>query len=116
MFDINRLLGQNVLLNFITGRYHQPRTEERVFLFIDMEGSAGFAEQLGALGFHRLLNRFVIDLTDAIVVARGEIYSYVGPDPIPTSSTRPAASGTTRLRYLCGMLPSSSLAFGIGKP
>jgi adenylate cyclase len=39
MLDVNRLLGQNVLLNFITGRYHQPRLEERVFLFLDMVGS-----------------------------------------------------------------------------
>jgi len=29
--SLDRLLGQNVLLNFITGRYHQPRTEECVF-------------------------------------------------------------------------------------
>ena len=36
--DINHLLGQNVLLNFVTGRYHQPRLEQRVFLFIDIEG------------------------------------------------------------------------------
>ena len=47
MFYMNRLLGQHVLLNFVTGRYHQPRVEERVFLFIDMEGSTGFAERLG---------------------------------------------------------------------
>src|SRR5277367_2508479 len=57
MYDVSRLLGQNVLLNFVTGRYHRPRVETRVFLFIDMEGSTGFAERLGALAFHRLLNR-----------------------------------------------------------
>jgi adenylate cyclase len=84
MFDINRLLGQNVLLNFITGRYHQPGLEERVFLFVDMEGSTGFAERLGALAFHRLLNRFVIDLTGPIVATRGQIYSYVGDELIAT--------------------------------
>ena len=27
MFDVNSLLGQNVLINFITGRYHRPRLE-----------------------------------------------------------------------------------------
>jgi adenylate cyclase len=84
MFDVNRLLGQNVLLNFVTGRYHQPRLEERVFLFIDMEGSTGFAERLGPLAFHRLLNRFVNDLTGPIVAARGEIHRYVGDEVIAT--------------------------------
>jgi adenylate cyclase len=84
MYDMNSLLGQNVLLNFITGRYHRPRVETRVFLFIDMEGSTGFAERLGPLAFHRLLNRFVVDLTDPIVAARGEIHSYVGDELIAT--------------------------------
>ncbi len=83
-FDVNRLLGQNVLLNFVTGRYHQPRLEQRVFLFIDMEGSTGFAERLGALAFHRLLHRFVVDLTGPIVAARGEIHRYVGDELIAT--------------------------------
>ncbi|MBV9289505.1 MAG: adenylate/guanylate cyclase domain-containing protein [Hyphomicrobiales bacterium] len=81
---VNKLLGQNVLLSFVTGRYHRPRVEERVLLFIDMEGSTGLAERLGPLSFHRLLNRFVTDLTDPIVAARGEIYSYVGDELIAT--------------------------------
>jgi adenylate cyclase len=84
IFDINRLLGQNVLLNFVSGRYHHPRLEERVFLFIDMEGSTGFAERLGELAFHRLVNRFVVDLTEPIVAARGEIHRYVGDELIVT--------------------------------
>jgi adenylate cyclase len=84
MFDVNRLLGQNALLNFITGRYHHPRLEERIFLFIDMEGSTGFGERLGELAFHRLLNRFVIDLSGPIVAARGEIHRYVGDELIAT--------------------------------
>src|SRR5882757_308992 len=49
MLDLNSLLGQNVLINFITGRYYAPRLESRAFLLIDMEGSTGFAERLGPL-------------------------------------------------------------------
>ena len=81
---VNKLLGQNVLLSFVTGRYYRPRLEERVLLFIDMEGSTGLAERLGPLAFHRLLNRFVTDLTDPIVAGHGEIYSYVGDELIAT--------------------------------
>jgi hypothetical protein len=65
--DINHLLGQNVLLNFITGHYHRPRLEQRVFLFIDIEGSTTLAERLGDLAFHRLVDRFVSDLSGAEV-------------------------------------------------
>ena len=82
--DINHLLGQNVLLNFITGHYHQPRLEQRVFLFIDIEGSTTLAERLGELAFHRLVNRFVVDITEPIVAAYGEIHRYVGDELIAT--------------------------------
>jgi adenylate cyclase len=84
ILDVNILLGQNVLLNFITGRYYAPRLESRVFLLIDMEGSTGLAERLGPLAFHRLVNRFVNDLTQPIVAARGEIHRYVGDEVIAT--------------------------------
>jgi adenylate cyclase len=84
ILDLNRLLGQNVLLNFIIGRYYAPRLESRVFLFLDMEGSTGLAERLGPLAFHRLVNRFVNDLTEPIVAARGEIHTYVGDELIAT--------------------------------
>jgi adenylate cyclase len=82
--DINRLLGQNVLLNFITGHYHRPRLEQRVFLFIDIEGSTALAERLGELAFHRLVSRFVVDITAPIVAAYGEIHRYVGDELIAT--------------------------------
>ncbi len=84
ILDLNTLLGQNVLLNFLTGRYYRPRLESRVFLFLDMQGSTGLAERLGPLAFHRLLNWFVLDLTEPIVAARGEIHRYVGDELIAT--------------------------------
>lgn len=84
LVDMNRLLGQNVLLNFITGRYYRPRLESRIFLFIDMKSATGFGERLGPLEFHRLVNRFVSDLSDSIVAHEGEIYRYVGDEVIAT--------------------------------
>jgi adenylate cyclase len=84
MFDVNTLLGQNVLLNFIFGRYYAPRLESRAFLFIDMEGSTRLGERLGPLAFHRLINRFVNDLTEPIVAAGGEIHRYIGDEVIAT--------------------------------
>jgi adenylate cyclase len=84
ILDVNSLLGQNVLINFITGRYYTPRVESRVFLLIDMEGSTGLAERLGPLAFHRLVKSFIDDLTQPIVAARGEIHRYVGDELIAT--------------------------------
>jgi adenylate cyclase len=82
--DVNHMLGQNVLLDFVTGRYYRPRLEQRIFLFIDIEGSTALAERLGELAFHRLVNRFVVDITGPIVAAHGEIHRYVGDELIAT--------------------------------
>jgi adenylate cyclase len=104
LFDINHLLGQNVLLNFITGRYYQPRLEERVFLFIDMKGSTGFAERLGPVAFHRLLNRFVFDLTGPIAAARGEIHRYVGDEVIASWKLRDGIADARCIRACFGAM------------
>lgn len=81
---INGLLGKGVLLKFIVGRYHSPLLEERIFLFLDLEGSTAIAERIGPLAFHRLLNRFISDVTDPVMAWRGEIYKYVGDEMIIT--------------------------------
>jgi adenylate cyclase len=84
VLDMNSLLGQNVLLNFVTGRYFRPHVEERVVLFVDMKNSTAAAERLGEVNFHRLVSRFVADLTVAIVGQRGEIHKYIGDEIIVT--------------------------------
>jgi adenylate cyclase len=84
LFEVNRLLGQNALLSFMTGRYHRPQVEERVFLILDMKSSTAAAERLGEVDFHRLLNRLVTDLSGPIVLRDGQIYRYVGDELIAT--------------------------------
>ena len=81
---VSDLLGQGVLFNFVAGRYRRPRIEERVLLFIDMEGSTAVAERLGEAGFLDFLNRFIGDVTELIVAQRGVIHKYVGDEIIVT--------------------------------
>jgi len=78
----NQLLGPRVLFKFVSGRYHRPRIEERVLLFIDLESSTQIAERLGELRFLDFLNRFFGDVTDAIAAEGGEIHKYVGDEVI----------------------------------
>lgn len=42
------MIGANVLRYFVAGRYHRPTAEERIFLFLDLEGSTTLAERLGS--------------------------------------------------------------------
>jgi adenylate cyclase len=82
--QMNRMVGANVLRYFVAGRYHRPIAEERIFLFLDLEGSTTLAERLGSARYFELLRRFVDDLTDPIVASRGEIYQYAGDEVVVT--------------------------------
>jgi adenylate cyclase len=65
---------------YLTGRYHKPRQEMRIFMFLDMRSSTAIAEQLGHVKYFQLLNELFTDITDVIVRSRGEIYQYVGDE------------------------------------
>jgi adenylate cyclase len=81
---LRTLLGTRTLLALVTGRYQQPRAEERIVMFLDLRGSTPLAERLGDIGFHRFLNRVFFDVTDPVLEAGGEIYRYVGDEIIIT--------------------------------
>jgi class 3 adenylate cyclase len=84
VLQVNRLIGANVLGYFAAGVYRRPTPEERVFLFLDLEGSTQLAERLGSAQYFELLRRFVDDLTDPVIEAEGEIYQYAGDEVVIT--------------------------------
>jgi hypothetical protein len=79
---MNRMIGTNVLGYFMAGVYHRPKAEERIFLFVDLEGSTQLAERLGSARYFELLRRFVDDLTEPVLETRGEI------DQLPPRDSR----------------------------
>jgi adenylate cyclase len=81
---LSRLLGTGILVSLFTGRYHHPREEERIVLFLDVKGSTRLAERLGDKRFHRFLNRVFFDVSDPVAEAGGEIYRYIGDEIIAT--------------------------------
>ena len=84
ILQINRMIGATVLGYFVAGVYHRPRTEERVFLFIDLESSTHLAERLGSERYFELLRRLVDDLTEPVLETEGEIYQYAGDEVVIT--------------------------------
>lgn len=82
--DISEHLGHNVLLNFFSGKYHQPKEESRVFMFLDMKSSTSFAEQLGHKTYFRFLSDYYNQLSNAIIQNKGEVYQYVGDEIVVT--------------------------------
>ncbi len=81
---VNRLLGPRVLVNFVDGRYHTPKNETRFVLFLDLVSSTGLGERLGTGVYHRLLNNFICDVSQAVVETDGEIHEVVGDQIVIT--------------------------------
>ena len=86
VFQMNRMVGANVLGYFMAGVYRHPKAEERIFLFLDLEGSTKLAESLGSARYFELLRRFVDDLTEPVLQWEGEIYQYAGDEVLITWS------------------------------
>src|SRR4030095_7694343 len=90
LIQMNSLLGKGVLRNYITGRYHKPKIEERFFMFLDLESSTTIAETIGPVKYHSFMNSYFFDINDPIVETTGEIYQY-GGDEVVISWTKPNA-------------------------
>lgn len=80
--NVNDKYGPGVLSAYFLGKYHTPKQEERIFMFVDMKDSTAIAEQIGSIKFHNLLNDFFRDLTDPVLYTKGEVCNYVGDEII----------------------------------
>ena len=80
--QMNQKMGRGILKNMLLGKYHHPREEERIFLFIDLKSSTTIAERLGHVWYSRLIQDCFADITDAVVKHNAEIYQYVGDEVI----------------------------------
>ena len=84
LLQVNQLLGEGVLWKFIRGKYHRPREEERIFMFLDMKSSTKIAEQLGHVRFYTLLNELFYEISMPVLYTKAEIYQYVGDEVVLT--------------------------------
>lgn len=77
-----RKIGPGFFMSMFTGRYHRPITENRIFLFIDLKGSTGIAEQLGHIRYSMLIQDCFRELDYVIYKYRAQIYQYVGDEAV----------------------------------
>ncbi|MFT5667960.1 MAG: adenylate cyclase [Vicingaceae bacterium] len=81
VIEIDRKLGPGNLWKFMTGRFYHPREEERIFMFIDLQGSTTIAEKIGHFKFSELLRDCFNDLS-IVDKFHAEIYQYVGDEVV----------------------------------
>ncbi|MGK7393333.1 MAG: adenylate/guanylate cyclase domain-containing protein [Candidatus Cyclobacteriaceae bacterium M3_2C_046] len=81
---INRKFGPGNMLAMFFGKYHRPRVEERVFMFIDLKSSTTYAELLGHLKYSQMIQDCFHELNAAVRKHQAEIYQYVGDEAVLT--------------------------------
>ena len=79
---LDRLLGPGVLLGYVTGRYHHPRRERRIFMFLDPKGSTALADAMTADRYFDFLHRYFSEMSEPILETGAEIYQYVGDEVV----------------------------------
>jgi adenylate cyclase len=103
----------------VFGRSHRPRTEDRLFLFVDVVGSTPLAERIGPGAVHRFLGEVFRIASDPIDEYQGDVYQYVGDEIVFTWTVaegrhhaRPLACFFAIERALAQAAPVFERAFG----
>jgi len=81
---LQRMVGHAVLMKYLRGKYHTPREEEYIFMFLDLKDSTTIAESIGHIKFFSLINELMHDVMEPVIDNRGDIYKYVGDEVIIT--------------------------------
>ena len=76
--------GPGILPKFLLGKYFYPKSEERIFMFLDLKGSTTIAEKLGEGQYFKFLRKVFKDVTPVLLDTEGEIYQYVGDEIVLT--------------------------------
>jgi len=92
ILQMNKKFGQGILFEYITGKYFNPREEERIFMFVDLKSSTAIAEKLEHVSYSRLIQDCFAELTDPIDKYKGQIYQYVGDEIVITWKIRQGLS------------------------
>jgi len=81
--QVNLMLGDKKLGQFLQGRFYTPREEERIIMFLDLQSSTQLAEKLGHIHYSMLIQDCFNDL-GVVMENEAEIYQYVGDEVILT--------------------------------
>lgn len=82
LLQIIQLIGKVNFFRLFFGLYRQPREVSRIFMFLDLKSSTSIAEKLSNKNYSALIRDFFYDISDAIILYKGEIYQYAGDEVI----------------------------------
>ncbi len=80
--EINDKYSPGVFLDIISGKYIQPKIENRIIMFLDLKDSTPIAEKLGHQQYFLFIREFIYAVSLAIIEHDGIIYQYVGDEVV----------------------------------
>ena len=80
--QIDNKMGKNVLFNLFFGRFHSPRKQEKIIMFLDLTSSTAIAEKIGDYKYSAFLKDFFYDLDEIISETKGAVYQYIGDEVV----------------------------------
>lgn len=84
ILQVSDKFGPGVLWEFLKGKYHTPKEEERIFMFMDLKSSTVYGEKLGHIKYSQLIQECYYDLTEVVSKYEARIYQYVGDEVVMT--------------------------------
>ncbi|NQU85362.1 MAG: adenylate/guanylate cyclase domain-containing protein [Mariniphaga sp.] len=84
ILQVNDKFGQGILFNFMLGKYHRPKEENQIFMFMDLKSSTTYAEQLGHIKYSLFIQDCFYDISELITKYNAKIYQYVGDEIVLT--------------------------------
>ena len=82
IWQLKSFFGKGVLLNYLSGKYHKPSIEQRIFMFLDLNDATTIAEKLGSKRYSSFLSDFFKDIDLAFTQNKGKIFQYVGDEVV----------------------------------
>ena len=82
ILQVSDKFGQGVLISFLLGKYHRPKEDDRIFMFMDLKSSTTYAEKLGHIKYSQFIQDCFFDITDVITKYDAKIYQYVGDEVV----------------------------------
>ncbi|MEO6252358.1 MAG: adenylate/guanylate cyclase domain-containing protein, partial [Ferruginibacter sp.] len=80
--EINEKYSPGVFVDIITGKYMQPKIENRIIMFMDLKDSTPIAEKLGHVENFKFIRDFIFHVSMAMIEHDGRIYQYVGDEVV----------------------------------
>lgn len=98
LLQIDNKMGRKVLFNLFIGKFHSPRRQKKILMFLDLTSSTSIAEKIGDFRYSAFLRDFFFDLDEFISETKGAVYQYVGDEVVVVWEIKDGTAGNNCIK------------------